>query len=192
MSQQELLKRVVEVLSANGIDYMVTGSVVSSSQGQPRATHDIDLVVQIAPAAAKALVKAFPAPDYYLDEIAVREAIVRGDMFNLLDVTGGDKVDFWILAKEPFDQNVFARRIPWDLAGVQAFVSRPEDTILQKLRWAEMSGGSEKQFGDSKAVYELQYGTLELDYMEQWAKKLDVVELWERLKREAQPLAGPD
>ena len=45
--------------------------VVSSSQGQPRATHDIDFVVNITPLAAMQLVKAFPPPDYYLDEIAV-------------------------------------------------------------------------------------------------------------------------
>jgi hypothetical protein len=189
MSQQELLKRVTDVLAAAGVPYMVTGSVVSSSQGQPRATHDIDLVIQITSAAATELVKAFPPPDYYLDEIAVHEAIVRGDMFNLLDINNGDKVDFWILKNEPYDRTCFQRRVAWELAGVQAFASRPEDTILQKLRWAEMSGGSEKQFGDAKAVYELQHGTLDLPYMEDWAKKLQVAELWERLKHEARPLA---
>ena len=95
MSQPQLLKRVTDLLAAAGVPYMVTGSVVSSSQGQPRATHDIDLVVQITPAAAMELVKAFPPPDYYLDEIAVREAIARRDMFNLLDIENGDKVDFF-------------------------------------------------------------------------------------------------
>jgi hypothetical protein len=73
MSQPELLKRVTDVLASAGVPYMVTGSIVSSSQGQPRATHDIDLVVQITPTAAQELLKAFPPPDYYLDELAVRE-----------------------------------------------------------------------------------------------------------------------
>ena len=45
MSQPELLKRVVQALDAAGIDYMVTGSIVSSLQGEPRATHDIDIVI---------------------------------------------------------------------------------------------------------------------------------------------------
>jgi hypothetical protein len=48
-----------------------------------------------------------------------------------------------------------------------------------------MSGGSEKQFGDALSVYELQLPTLDLAYLEHWAKVLSVVELWERLKREA-------
>jgi hypothetical protein len=49
MSQQELLARVVTVLDAQGVPYMITGSYVSSFQGAPRATHDIDLVVAIPP-----------------------------------------------------------------------------------------------------------------------------------------------
>ena len=48
MSQQELLTRVLATLDGAGIDYMVTGSVVSSLQGEPRATHDVDLVVALA------------------------------------------------------------------------------------------------------------------------------------------------
>ena len=49
MSQQELLKRVVQILTGSGIDYMVTGSVASSLQGEPRSTHDIDLVIESWP-----------------------------------------------------------------------------------------------------------------------------------------------
>ena len=47
MSQQELLKRVVRILDGAKIKYMLTGSVVSSLQGEPRSTHDIDIVVAI-------------------------------------------------------------------------------------------------------------------------------------------------
>lgn len=45
MSQQELLKKVIKVLEDARIQYMITGSVVSSLQGEPRSTHDIDMVV---------------------------------------------------------------------------------------------------------------------------------------------------
>lgn len=152
MSQSELLKRVVAVLDAAGIDYMLTGSLVSSSQGEPRATHDIDLIVRIQPPSVPALSRAFPAPDYYLDGAAAVEAIGRADMFNLMEIATGDKVDFWILSSDAYDQERFRRRMRSDIGGVVVFVSRPEDTILQKLRWSELSGGSEKQFGDAKAV----------------------------------------
>jgi hypothetical protein len=180
---------VVGVLDAADIPYMATGSVVSSLQGEPRSTHDIDLVVAIRTASVPELIHAFPPPDYYLDDVAASEAIKRKEMFNLLDVTGGDKVDFWVLKDEPFDQSRFSRREPADAAGLRLMVSRPEDTIVQKLRWAEMSGGSEKQFTDALRVYEVQFGRLDLNYMERWAAELGLEALWTRLKSEAQPVA---
>jgi hypothetical protein len=188
MSQPELLAKVVAVLDAAGIEYMVTGSIVSSSQGHPRSTHDVDVIVKIYACSLPALTHAFPSPEYYLDEVAAREAISRKDMFNLLEINSGDKVDFWILKDEDYDRLRFSRRTPWQLAGVQAYASRPEDTIVQKLRWAELSGGSEKQFNDAKAVYELQFRDLDIPYIEKWTRELGLADLWERLLREARPL----
>lgn len=188
MSQPGILSRVISVLEGAGIEYMVTGSIVSSSQGQPRATHDIDLVVKLLPSAVPTLLQAFPPPEYYLDELSVREAIRRRDMFNLMEVDTGDKVDFWLLTDEAYDRERFSRRVPWDLAGIPAKVSRPEDTILQKLRWSELSGGSQRQFNDAKAVLELQTGDLDLAYIESWSKALGLQGIWARLQRESRPI----
>jgi hypothetical protein len=184
MSQSELLKKTIAALEAANTPYMLTGSFASSLQGEPRLTHDIDLVVAISPAGVKSLLAAFPPPDYYLDETAVAEAIARKSQFNLLDVVAGDKVDFWLLTDDPFDQSRFARRYIEEFDGKSLHVSRPEDTILMKLRWAEMSGGSEKQFGDARSVYELQKESLDLQYMERWVKALGLADPWQRLKRE--------
>ncbi len=186
MSQQELLKRVIKVLEDAQIDYMITGSVASSLQGEPRSTHDIDIVVAVQKEAVGQLIKAFPPPEFYLDERSVLEAITRHTMFNLIDVNEGDKVDFWILTTEPFDQSRFSRRYTEEVLGIRISVSSPEDTILAKLRWAKLSGGSEKQFTDALRVYEVQLGKLDQDYLEKWVKKLGVEPLWMRLKAEAE------
>ncbi|HWE04314.1 MAG TPA: hypothetical protein VG326_18050 [Tepidisphaeraceae bacterium] len=186
MPQSELLKKVVTVLESADVPYMLTGSYASSLQGEPRLTHDVDLVVAITPIGGQALLKAFRGPDYYLDEGAIAEAIARKSQFNLLDAIGGDKVDFWILTDETFDQSRFARRYVEEFEGLRLYVSRPEDTILMKLRWAEMSGGSERQFNDARGVFELQRASIDLDYMERWTRELRITELWERIKREAQ------
>ncbi len=186
MSQQELLKKVIQALDQIGIQYMLTGSVVSSLQGEPRSTHDIDMVIGIQRSVAKKLVEAFPPPDFYLDEDSILNAINRQSMFNLIDVTTGDKVDFWILTDEPFDQSRFSRKISEKFTGIEMQVSTPEDTILAKLRWAKLSGVSEKQFTDALRVYEVQYGELDIDYLKHWVKKLDVESLWKRLTDEAE------
>jgi hypothetical protein len=189
MSQQELLKKVIQVLNQVGIQYMITGSVVSSLQGEPRSTHDIDMVISIQKSVAKRLVEAFPPPVFYLDEDNILDAIKKQSMFNLIDVNTGDKVDFWMLTNEPFDQSRFSRKICEEFMGLKILISSPEDTILVKLRWAKLaklSGGSEKQFTDALRVYEVQYGKLDIDYLEQWAKKLNLESLWKRLVNEAE------
>ena len=65
MSQPELLKRMIQILDALKIEYMVTGSVTSSLQGEPRSTHDIDLVVDLPGDTADRLLGAFPPTDFY-------------------------------------------------------------------------------------------------------------------------------
>jgi hypothetical protein len=186
MSQQALLKKVIQVLDQAGIKYMITGSIVSSLQGEPRSTHDIDMVIAIRKPEVKKLVEAFPPPDFYIDEDSILDAINRQNMFNLIDVNAGDKVDFWILTNEPFDQSRFSRKISEEFMRLKMPVSSPEDTILAKLRWAKLSGGSEKQFTDALRVYEVQYEKLDIDYLEQWVKKLNVESLWKRLVDEAE------
>jgi hypothetical protein len=188
MSQQELLTRVVDVLDTLGIDFMLTGSVASGLQGEPRSTHDIDLVVRLTRESADRLREAFSPGDYYVSEQAIRDALQQQTMFNVIDRVSGDKIDFWILTDEPFDQSRFARRRAAEALGLRFPVSTPEDTILMKLRWAELAGGSEKQFRDAVRVYEVQHGNLDLDYMSGWVGPLGVGSLWERLRAEAQPL----
>lgn len=186
MSQQELLKKAIQSLEQSGIPYMITGSVVSSLQGEPRSTHDIDIVIAIQRSKAHKLAKNFTPPNFYLDEDSILEAISGQNMFNLIDINTGDKVDFWILTDEPFDLSRFSRRITEEFMGLKMQVSSPEDTILAKLRWAKLSGGSEKQFIDALRVYEVQYSKLDMDYLKQWVRKLDVESLWKRLVDEAE------
>lgn len=165
---------------------MITGSVASSLQGEPRSTHDIDLVVAIQKSMIKKLLEAFAQPNFYLNEDGIIEAIQHKSMFNLIDVNEGDKVDFWILTDEPFDQERFARKYKEEVSGIKLNITSPEDTILMKLKWAKLSGGSEKQFRDALRVYEVQRENLDMQYLEKWAKKLELEFLYQRLQAEAE------
>ena len=188
MLQPKLLTTVLSLLNDNNIDYMVTGSLVSSIQGEPRATHDVDILVNIGHSAIPFLIEAFTPPNYYISETAIDDAIRHKSMFNLLDTTEGDKVDFWILTDNPFDQSRFARKYEEKMLGLSMKISRPEDTILMKLHWANLSGGSDKHFTDALRVYEVQFEILDIGYIESWVEFLHVKDLWEKLKQESQPI----
>jgi hypothetical protein len=185
MSQQKLLEKVIRTLNRLGIEYMVTGSIASSLQGEPRSTHDIDLLIDLPASKARTLSSAFPPPDYYLDEDAVLHAVSSSGMANLIDMKSGDKVDFWLLTETPFDSSRFNRKYLEKALGIRMAVSSPEDTILMKLRWSKMSGGSEKQFIDAVRVYEVQQEKLDHGYLHEWARALDIEKELEELKAEA-------
>ena len=188
MPQQELLAGVIRVLDTLEIEYMVTGSIVSSIQGEPRLTHDIDFVVILDRSDAHELVELFPSERFYLDEESIMKAIEQRGTFNLIDATEGMKVDFWMLTDEPFDRSRFARRRTETVLGLDLMVSSPEDTILQKLKWSDLTGGSEKQLIDALRVYEVQYETLDIDYLNHWASELGVEPALARLHNEASTL----
>lgn len=185
MSQQKLLADVIHVLEMTGSQHMVTGSFASSLQGEPRLTHDIDLVVSIPPSAVSTLMRTFPPPEYSLSEESIFEAISNKTMFNLLHGTEGDKVDFWMLTDEPFDVSRFNRRRKIEALGIHLWVSSPEDTILAKLRWSRMSGGSEKQLTDAVRVFEVQQEILDVKYLRDWVLALELEREWELLLQKA-------
>jgi hypothetical protein len=186
VSQQELLTGVAAALDRHGIPYMFTGSVASSLYGEPRLTHDIDVIVRLTAEDAPRLADSFPPPRYYLDSAdAIAEVVHEASMFNLVDTESGDKVDFWILTSSPFDEERFRRRVKVALFGVSVWLQSPEDVILSKLHWSALAGGSEKQFQDALRVFEVQRANLDLPYCLKWAGQLGVTPIWERLRAEA-------
>lgn len=188
MLQPKLLDKLLSILNKNNIDYMITGSIVSSIQGEPRSTHDVDIVINIQEYSIPVLIKEFPNPQFYIDEFSIKDAIQNQSMFNLIDTNEGDKIDFWILTNEAFDISRFERKYEENIFGFNMKVSMPEDTILAKLKWAKLSGGSEKQFIDALRVYEIQYEKLDINYLNNWVKRLELNELWERIQSEAKPI----
>jgi hypothetical protein len=185
MPQQELLILAIDALHRAGVEHMLTGSHVSSIQGEPRTTHDIDIVVALTAQSLDALLDSFPADRFYVARPAAEEAIISGGMFNVLDTTTGDKIDFWMLTDERFDQSRFNRRQTESIFGRQIDVSTPEDTVLMKLRWAMEAGGSEKQLNDVVHILELQSDALDEGYLDAWSERLRVRDLLDESRRRA-------
>jgi len=151
-------------------------------QGEPRATHDIDIVVEATAESIEAFLEMFPLEEYYYDSGAAKKAMAEGGMFNILSATG-DKVDIWALVDSEFDESRFSRRQSIEFLGYKVQVSSPEDTILMKLLWSKQSGGSEKQLFDAAKVYELQQEILDKGYLETWISKLKLKDQYAELQR---------
>ena len=59
-------------------------------------------------------------------------------------------------------------------------VVTPEDSILSKLEWSKMSGGSTRQLVDVAAIVDVT-ANLDRAYIEHWARQLDLRELWREI-----------
>lgn len=188
MLQQKLLEKVITFLNSNRIEYMITGSIASSIQGEPRNTHDIDIVIELKRNNVSLLLNEFTAPQFYTSQNSIEEAILKKGMFNIIDTEEGDKVDFWLLTDEDFDHSRFRRKIKVEFLKNIFYVSSPEDTIIAKLRWSKLSGGSQKQMTDAIRVYEVNYKNLDKLYINEWVEKLSLQNEWNQLLQNAEPL----
>ena len=174
MSQQQLLISAVRILNSTSIPFMISGSFASSIQGEPRLTHDIDFVIQVHREDIPKIISAFKKPEYYLSETAVYEAFECKSSFNVIDIFEGNKIDFWLLMDDAYDKIRFTRRKKTVIWEESIFISSPEDTILKKLHWSKLCGGSEKQEFDARKVFEHNQDILDREYLHTWSVYLGV------------------
>lgn len=181
MDQQELFQRTIKILDQVEIPYMVTGSFAVNFFGIPRTTHDIDFVVEIRASDAERFADAFPR-DFYADADMIRQAVAQQSMFNIIDPTSGVKIDFWIVKRNPFDQERFRRRREQTVFGESVFMPTPEDTIISKLLWYQ-EAQTDKHLNDARGVWEIQKESLDQDYLNRWVTRLGLEKIFEKVKK---------
>lgn len=179
MSFAALLARFVEILGVAEVPFMVAGSFASTHHGTPRTTQDLDLVIDPTFASLDALLGALPETAYYVSESAARDALRRRSMFNVIDLATGWKIDLIVRKARPFSVEEFGRRTPVKMLGVDVFVATAEDTIVAKLEWAKLSGGSERQLRDVRGILDAKGAALDIAYIEKWVDDLEVRSPWE-------------
>jgi hypothetical protein len=183
----QTLLPIVEALEQLGVAYHLGGSVASSLHGEARSTQDIDLVANLQAAHVRHFV-ALLNQDYYLDESSIRDAIRRQASFNAIFLDTGMKIDVFIPKARAFDQDELQHihYLPLERGGRSFPVSSPEAMILRKLEWYEMGGRvSKRQWGDLIGILQKKAATLDLIYLDRWARVLRVDDLPEQALQEA-------
>lgn len=188
MTQEQFLADIAQRLEAAGIPYMVAGSHASGYHGQPRATHDADLVIDPTPDQLDAFLNGLPKP-YYVSREAAQDALRRRSMFNVILFSDGWKADLIVRKDRPFSVEEFRRRQVGQLYGHALPLASAEDVILTKLEWNQISP-SERQVRDAVNVAVAQWPTLDKNYLLRWAADLGVAEMLDDLLREAEVQAG--
>jgi len=188
VTQEEFLAAVVGFLDQAGIPFMVAGSFSSSYHGQPRATHDVDLVIDPSLEQLDRLLTLI-GERFYVSAESAREALQRRSMFNLIDFDEGWKADLIIRKDRPFSREEFQRRQSGTLLGRSLPIASAEDVILSKLEWDKITP-SERHLPDALHVALVQWPRLDKEYLRKWAPHLGVADKLDALLRQAEELRG--
>jgi hypothetical protein len=177
---------VTQALERAGVAYFLGGSLASSFQGEPRATNDIDLVVELTPASVQSFVAAL-GPDFDVDAEALQRAARERSSWNIIYAPAVTKVDLFVLKDAPFDRAEFSRRRRIDVRpGQSLFIKSPEDSVLRKLLWYRAGGEvSDRQWRDVVQVLRQSRAVLDATYLEDWAARLELTGLLARARRDA-------
>jgi len=171
-------------LDALGLPYMVTGSVAGMLYGEPRLTHDVDIVVTLAPGRVPALAAAFPLDEFYCppEEVLLEESLrpQRGH-FNLIHHQSGFKADIYIANRDPLHRWAMAERKPVQIEGAQTWIAPPEYVIIRKLEYFR-EGGSEKHLRDIAAILRVSGDVVRLEVVDDWTGRLGLALEWQRAR----------
>jgi hypothetical protein len=154
---------------------MLVGSMAGNYWGVPRSTHDIDFVIEYEAEHVSKLVEAFQ-DDFFIQEISVESALRPPHQFNALDNRSALKVDFFRVAGDEYEFERFRRRRRVTLFDQPAWIAAPEDVLLHKLRWHEISP-SDRQITDARGIFLVSGDDLDRDYMNHWAEQIGVTDL---------------
>ena len=154
MQELSLYQFFTDKFNSSKIPYAVTGSVASIIYGQPRMTHDVDIVINLNINRAKEFLSLFPADEFYCPpvEILKTEILknVRGHC-NLIHNESGFKADIYFCGTDEFQKWALTNAKHFDFNNRKIAVAPPEYVIIKKLEFYK-EGKSSKHLDDIKAI----------------------------------------
>lgn len=176
VTDPDLIGLFIEPLEDLGIPYMITGGVASVIYGDPRFTRDIDIVLELDPAAVGRLARAFAGGDIYTPprEMLEEAAAGRGGgHFNLIHGETALRADIYLKRDDPLHAWAFGRRQRMSVEGRAIWVAPVEYVVLRKLEYY-LAGGSDRHLRDVALMLRISGASIDWEELESWIARLDL------------------
>jgi hypothetical protein len=133
MPEPDLIELFVRPLNDLGIRYLVSGSVAAMLYGEPRVTHDIDLVVFLRHNDIARLPTAFPPPEFYVPppEVIGAETSRERGSFNIIHADSGLKADLYMAGRDEMDAWLFGGQRNIRLKELQSMLLHPNTSLSE-------------------------------------------------------------
>ena len=167
MTVEELAIQVIAACEGQGLDHMLTGAFAYNYYGIPRATKDVDIVVDVTGEdKIKKLIDRLEPEIEFRGQVQF-DTLTWGKRH--IGTPAGDttlQIELFELFDDPFVQAQFKRkrRLALPQISIGTWIPTPEDIIVQKLRW-----GRPKDLDDARDVLATEgTETLDMPYIENW------------------------
>ncbi len=181
MTLTAFLQTVIRALDEAGVSYMLTGSLAAAFYAVPRATQDVDVVIETEQEGLDRLVDGVLAAGWYVDRAAAEKAWQGHGQFNAIDPESGWKADFIVRKDRPYSREEFRRRQRISLLGVELSVASLEDVLITKLEWGRL-GDSALQRRDVVQLLERTWSRLDQAYLQKWIADLALDGEWKAVR----------
>jgi hypothetical protein len=180
------LKLILDALKAAGVEYLIGGAIAEWAWGEPRATQDLDLVINLPIEAIGRFSKELEKRNMLVPADIILDAIVenRADIpLNAIHMYSGLKADLYLMRDgDALRQSAFQRRVLVDYGPPigKVYVHSPEDLILYKLMYLGLSG-QPKHARDIAAILRAKKDQLDFGYIEEWVTQLGLGSVWKEM-----------
>ena len=191
LEYNDFVLMVLDALEKSDIPYMIGGAVAAWAWGEPRATRDLDLVIQIPERAVDKLSQELEKRDMYLPAEIIRERLKdrREDVpINAIHGASGFKADLYILREgDAFREEAFQRRVLVNLGpGLgEVYLHTPEDLIIYKLLYYSVSEQT-KHLHDITSIVQTMGDQLDMVYIDKWLAAKERQDLWKSIQLQIQ------
>ncbi len=182
----EFLKLMLETLESAGVEYLIGGAIAEWAWGEPRATQDLDLVINLPIESVVRFSKELEKRNMLVPADIILDAIVedRADIpLNAIHMYSGLKADLYLMRDgDALRQSAFQRRVLIDYGPPigKVYVHSPEDLILYKLMYLGLSGQS-KHARDIAAILRAKKDQLDFGYIKEWVAQLGLGSVWKEM-----------
>jgi hypothetical protein len=173
-------------LEGSGLRYMLTGAAASIIYGEPRLTHDVDLVVEMSQQEVVQIVRFFPSDEFYCPPVEVLESEAKRPLrghFYIIHHASGFKADFYLMGKDELHRWAMAGRKRIEMDGWSIWVAPPEYVILRKLEYYR-EGRSEKHLRDIAGMLAISEESIDTESLRQRIEEYGLGREWDAVQKQ--------